>query len=170
MAGTTVTIDSSQFDSAIARVLAAANQLGPVLKNIGEYEASATRDRFQTETDPSGNRWRRLNDLYATTKRGSGILRGESRTLSEIVWQLAEGEAVEIGSNAIYARIHNQGGTIVPKSASALVFSMGGRTFKVKSVTIPQRQFLGFSSADMEEIAGIIEDHFAMAVSGGGSN
>lgn len=159
MAGSTITLDDQDVTAALARILAAAGDVTPALKNIGEYEAAATRQRFIEAKDPDGKPWARLNPLYAQTKKGPGILRGQTRSLSQIVWQLAGG-GVTIGSNEVYARIHNDGGTIVPKSASALVFSMGGQTFKVQKVTIPKRQFLGFSEVDNRRILEIVEDHF----------
>jgi phage gpG-like protein len=41
---------------------------------------------------------------------------------------------------------------------------MGGHTFLVQKVTIPKRQFLGFSTVDEQEILGIVSDHFAEAI------
>lgn len=163
MSGTAITLDDQDVKDALARLLAAAGDLRPVLKNIGEYEAKATRARFLSATDPDGKPWQALNALYAKTKKGPGILRGATKSLSQIVWQ-AGAASVDIGSNEVYARIHNQGGKILPKNAAALVFSMGGQTFKVKSVTIPRRQFLGWNEADIAEVKAIIEDHFEMAV------
>lgn len=163
MAGTTITIDDVAVSDALARLLAAAGDLRPVLKNIGEYEAKITRARFISARDPDGKPWRTLNTLYAKSKKGPGILRGETRSLSQIIWQ-AGAASVDIGSNEVYARIHNEGGKIVPKNAAALVFSMGGQTFRVKSVTIPKRQFLGWSETDVAEVKAIIGDHFQMAV------
>jgi phage virion morphogenesis protein len=163
MAGASITLESAQVDNALAKLLAAADDITPALKNIGEYEAKVTRGRFISKQDPNGNPWKALNPLYALTKKGPGILVGETRSLSQIVWQLA-GDGVEIGSNEIYSRIHNEGGTIRPKTAAALVFSMGGHTFLVQKVTIPKRQFLGFSTVDEQEILGIVSDHFAEAI------
>ncbi|SOC41576.1 phage virion morphogenesis protein [Rhizobium subbaraonis] len=168
MSSASITIDLDEVNDALARLLAAAGDITPALKNIGEYEAKATRRRFIDERDPDGKTWAALNPLYAKTKKGPGILRGQTRSLSQIVWQLA-GDGVEIGSNEVYARIHNEGGTIVPKNAAALVFSMGGQTFKVKSVTMPRRQFLGFSDEDVTEILAIVQDHFLAAISPAGA-
>ncbi|RRY17907.1 phage virion morphogenesis protein [Brucella anthropi] len=165
MAGTGIRVDDDDVDGALQRLYEAAGNLGPALKNIGEYESRVTRRRFIDEKDPEGNPWKDLNPLYAKTKKGPGKLRGETRSLSQIVYQVAS-DSVEIGSNEVYARIHNEGGTIVPKNAAALVFSMGGQTFKVQSVTIPRRQFLGISSADLDEIQAIVQDHFEEAVEG----
>lgn len=162
MAGTSITIDDQDVNDALSRLYDAAGDLKPALKNIGEFEAKVTRARFLSATDPDGKGWQILNTLYAKTKKGPGILRGATRALSQIVWQIAE-DSLEVGSNEVYARIHNEGGTIVPKNAAALVFSMGGQTFKVKSVTIPQRRFLGWSPSSIEEALAIVQDHFVMA-------
>ncbi|KQR75757.1 phage virion morphogenesis protein [Rhizobium sp. Leaf341] len=163
MAAATITVDEAAINDALARLLAAAGNIKPALKNIGEFEAKVTRRRFIDQRDPDGAPWAALNPLYAKTKKGPGILRGETRSLSQIVWQLA-GDGVEIGSNEVYARIHNEGGTIRPKTAEALVFSMGGQTFKVQSVKIPKRQFLGFNEASIAAILDIVKDHFVEAI------
>lgn len=163
MTGTAITLDDEQVNDAFARLLEAAGDITPALKNIGEYEAKVTRARFISATDPEGKPWKTLNTLYAKTKKGPGILRGATRTLSQIIWQ-AGASSVDIGSNEVQARIHNQGGKIVPKNAAALVFSMGGQTFKVKSVTIPRRQFVGWNETSIAEVKAIIEDHLMMAV------
>jgi phage virion morphogenesis protein len=170
MTGAMLTFDAELTLDALDRLYAAAGDLRPVLKNIGEYETQSTKDRFGTETDPQGRPWPDLNPLYALTKKGSGKLKGETGRLAQIFYQLADESAVDIGSDIIYARIHNEGGKIVPKSAAALFFSMGGQEFRVQSVTIPQRQFLGFSDADMAEILAVIEDHFVMAAGSGGTS
>lgn len=167
MTGTTINIELAPVSDMLDRLYAAAGNLATVMKNIGEYEAASTKRRFADEKDPAGVPWKDLNPLYKLTKKGAGKLRGESGNLSRILYQAAE-TSVEIGSNEVYARIHQEGGKIVPKNAAALVFSMGGQTFRVKSVTIPRRQFLGFSEADIEEIRAIIEDHFELAMEGNG--
>lgn len=165
MTATSITLHDAPVMDGLERIYAAAGDLLPALKNIGEYEVSATKQRFIDEKDPDGFPWRDLNTLYQKTKKGPGKLRGESRNLSQIVYQ-ATNDNVQVGSNEVYARIHNEGGVIKPRNAAALVFSMGGQTFKVKSVTIPRRQFLGFSEADIAEIRAIIEDHFEFAIEG----
>lgn len=163
MTGTAITLEDQDAKDALTRLYEATGNVKPALKNIGEYEAKVTRARFISQTDPEGKAWKTLNTLYAKTKKGPGILRGATRDLSSIVYQLAA-DSVDIGSDAVHARIHNQGGKIVPKNAAALVFSMGGQTFKVKSVTIPRRQFAGWNETSIQEVKAIIEDHLEMAV------
>lgn len=163
MTGTSIIVDDDSVTGALERLYDAAGNLAPALKNIGEYETRVTKRRFIDEKDPEGNPWKDLNPLYAKTKKGPGKLRGQTRSLSEIVYQVAS-DNVEIGTNVIYARVHNEGATIRPKNGSALVFAMGGQTFMVQSVKIPKRQFLGISEADKVEIEAIVRDHFEDAV------
>lgn len=49
----------------------------------------------------------------------------------------------EIGTNVIYARIHEMGGVITPKKTKALKFNIPGVGWRTaKKVTIPARPFL----------------------------
>lgn len=164
MTGKSITVASAEVEAALATLYAAAGDLRPALKNIGEAGVQSTKQRFIDEKDPQGKPWKDLNELYAKTKKGPGKLKGQTRALSQIVYQLADDDGVEWGSNEIYARIHNEGGEIRPKNAAALMFSMGGQDFAVKKVTIPQRQFLGTNQADIDEILAIVQDHFVEAI------
>ena len=48
---------------------------------------------------------------------------------------------VSVGSDRIYARIHQLGGVIRPKGKKALKFTVGGKTLFRKKVTIPARPY-----------------------------
>jgi phage gpG-like protein len=72
-----------------------------------------------------------------------------------------------VGTNVIYAAIHQFGGTIRPKSKRALRFRMGGRLFTLSKVSIPARPFLGLTPADRAEIAAIFADFQARALRAG---
>jgi phage virion morphogenesis protein len=165
MTGSQIKIDDAKVMASLRKLVQLTGDLQPVLKNIGEHMRQSTIDRIEREQTPDGASFKPLNDLYATTKKGPGILRGESGDLSRIVYQLGQSD-VEIGSNSEHAAIHQFGGKIVPKTASALVFEMGGQTFKVASVTIPARPYLGVSSDDETEILAILEDYIVEASGG----
>ena len=150
---------------ALQRLLTAAGDLRPALKNVGEYEAQATKDRIVAGVSPDGTPFAPLNPLYAKVeKKGPGILRGASGDLASIVYQLAGDAAVEIGNSVVYGAIHQFGGVIKAKNAPALVFSLGGDLVAVKSVTIPARPYLGVSKDDEAEILAIVADHLASAI------
>jgi phage virion morphogenesis protein len=165
MAKAVIRVDDAAVMGALRKLIELSGNMTGALKNVGEHLRDTTIERIQEERTPDGKPFAPLNPLYAETKKGPGILRGESGDLARIVYQLGQDE-VEVGSNAIYAAIHQFGGTIRPKSASALVFSMGGQTFRVKSVRIPPRPFLGVSEADQAELLAIFEDYIAEASGG----
>jgi phage gpG-like protein len=52
----------------------------------------------------------------------------------------------------IYAAIHQFGGTILPKKAKRLVFTLKGKTVFATRVTMPARPYLGVSAENAAEI------------------
>jgi phage virion morphogenesis protein len=115
----------------------------PALKQIGEYMLIATEGRFSKEQSPQGVKWAPLKPSTLKKKKGpkilteSGILRGTIR------WQLQGANAVAIGTDRPYGRIHQ----------------LGGKAGRGHKATIPARPYLGISRADGDEIAAIVMDN-----------
>lgn len=124
----------------------------PVMAAIGTGLVGSTHMRFVTQTDPEGQAWETLNTGYAADKRNSRILT-ESGRLRDSINSRPGNDEVLVGTNVIYAGIHQFGGTIVPKSATHLWFRIGGALIKAAKVTLPPRPFLGISSEDEAMIA-----------------
>ena len=88
---------------------------------------------------------------------GKVLKRGKGRLINSIgedskIDNAGSGKfVIRVGSNLIYARIHEYGGTIVPKQARALVFQIGGRWIFAKKVTIPERSYLRTAVLDNKE-------------------
>lgn len=162
MAGTQikVTVDSSRLQTALQTLADTDGSLMQAcLKNIGGLVVKQTRARFETETGPDGRKWPALNTEYAKGKKqGSKILTASGQLRMSIVWQL-RGNTLEVGTNKVYGAIHQFGGKIVPRSASALRFKLDGRWVTAKSVKIPARPFLGVSPANERPILDVIADH-----------
>jgi phage virion morphogenesis protein len=132
--------DDSDLQSTIDGLANRLGDLRPVMVDIGEYMLLATRDRFDSESDPSGNPWTPLKPSYAKAKaRKPSALRGIltlSGQLRDTITYEALPEAVVIGSNKIYAATHQLGRD-----------------------SIPARPFLGVSEADRSEITEILRDY-----------
>ena len=78
------------------------------------------------------------------------------------------GSSVEgwIGSNVIYARIHELGGTIRPRTGKYLRFQIQGKWKTVTEVTIPARPYLEPSIMEnMNQIRDIIRNSIIKEVS-----
>jgi len=157
--------DDAALKHAFARALGLGASRPAILKDLGEANLIATRDRFRDEKGPDGARWAALNADYRRTKRGRKILQGlgmRGGLLGSIAWQLLTGgEFVAVGTNKEYARIHQEGGTIVPKHAKFLRFALGGRRVQARKVTIPARPYLGVADGERAAQIEIINDHVA---------
>ena len=161
-----VKIDDTTAAKAFADMARVISDPQPVLRAIGTGLVQVTQDRFESATDPDGNAWADLNPLYASTKRGPGILRESAMRgglMASITYETSA-DAVQVGTNKIYAAVHQFGATIVPKEAPALIFRIGGKLVWARSVTIPARPFLGIGSDDEEMILDVVEGALARAL------
>ena len=73
-----------------------------------------------------------------------GHLEGDTGRLRQSIGYTVERQAAVavIGSNVIYAAIHEFGGTIRPKEKAALAFQIDDRWVVVQSVQMPARPYL----------------------------
>jgi phage virion morphogenesis protein len=132
----------------------------PVMKAIGVGMVRNVHDRFMDAVSPEGVAWAPLSPGYAPIKEGPGILRtaGMRGGLMGSITSRASATAVEVGSNKIYAAVHQFGATIVPKNAKHLIFQMAGGTVQADSVTIPARPYLGVGPLDEQTITETLVD------------
>lgn len=132
--------------------------LTPVMDEIGGALETSTVLRFERETGPGGAKW--PPSLRAQLTGGQTLT--DTARLRQSITHRADSDSVAVGTNVIYAAIHQFGGTISAKSARALVFRLAdGTTRQVRSVTIPARPFLGVDDDDRAAIADIISDWLA---------
>jgi phage virion morphogenesis protein len=150
MANITVRIDDAELRKAIDRVIDHMADLTPAMQEIGDYMITATRSRFDTETAPDGSKWAALSPRYAARKaRMRSVVDGGTRilakrgTLRDTIRYKASRSDVVIGSNEVYAAIHQ----------------LGGQAGRGRKATIPARPFLGISPQDQEEILRILGDY-----------
>lgn len=151
-------LDDKAVLAAFTRLRAVTTASQSLMRAIGVGLVTTTQQHFRDETDPDGNAWAPLNPAYAEIKRGPGILRASLMLQRSITFE-AGVASVTVGSNRIYAAIHQFGGKIVPKNAKALQFKMGaaGGFVRVQSVTIPARPYLGFGAKEIEVTLDVVE-------------
>lgn len=142
-----------------------------LLRAIGTGLLRNTQDRFDAAEAPDGARWAPLSPGYLPFKRGPGILRGSAMRggLQGSVTMDADDRSVVIGSNKVYAAIHQFGGVIRPRTARRLLFrnARGAVWGSAMEVTIPARPYLGLSRRDEETILQTTEDALARALGRG---
>jgi phage virion morphogenesis protein len=107
------------------------------LAHIGGLVESQTRERFTTRIAPDGTAWPAWSERYAASRRkGHSLLVADGHLRDSIMWEM-DGDELRIGSNLVYAAIHQFGGEagMAPGPAA-----------------IPARAYLGVSEADIAEI------------------
>ncbi|MDR0710361.1 MAG: phage virion morphogenesis protein [Spirochaetaceae bacterium] len=129
MAGTGIEVKvDDRFQAVLdALTMAAKPDLLAISRAMGEELESISNDAFEDEADPvTGTKWEPLK--YPREDGSTGhLLRGQS-ILYASRRHIDTPEGTTLGSNMIYARIHQEGGqtgphTITPKHAKALYFN-----------------------------------------------
>jgi len=154
------------LSAALRRAAASGADLSPATKEIATYLEGVTRLRFEEGKGPGGAKWRpseRVREhggktLILTGDLLSSIGSDYGPTFAEV------GPERSFGS-AVYAAIHQFGGTIAASGRRALSF--GGRV--VHSVTIPARPYVGFDEPDQERMTEILADFMKRVFGAGGA-
>jgi phage virion morphogenesis protein len=156
MAGVQIRIDMGALPEAGRRLQEVLRgDRTPLMDEIGASLVTSTQQRFEDGVGPDGQSW---PESYRASTEGGQTLVDHSH-LRDSVTHAPSARDVAIGSNLIYAGVHQEGAVIRAKGPKALRFQIGGRWATKRQVTIPARPFLGISGADRAEIGAILQDH-----------
>ncbi len=86
------------------------------LSELGFRLAENARRRIIHGKTPNGSPHQALSPITITTKRGSKPLRDTGQLLKSITYEVDD-KSVRVGSNLIYARVHQEGATIRAKKS-----------------------------------------------------
>ena len=141
MSGVVITTEIDGFQEAYFILEKLANSgIKFKLADFAGFELkNLSHDAFNDERDPvSGAKWKQSS---AAAGRQTLYKRGD--LFRSVQHEAFPDGSLLVGSNKVYARIHQNGGTIEAKHKPYLIFKVGGQFVKVKKVTMPQRRFLG---------------------------
>jgi phage virion morphogenesis protein len=142
VAATHLQVDTRGIERLALRIgkLASA-QRGELLDAIGFEVENQTRRRIADEKRaPDGTPWPDWSPRYAQTRHGGhSMLQGEDDLLDSIQY-LVRGDQVEVGSNLVYAAIHQFGGAEV-------------------GMPIPARPYLGLGPENDADLLAVVEDY-----------
>lgn len=113
------------------------------LASIGGLIESQTRRRFDERRAPDGAAWPSWSPAYASTRRaGQTLLVASGAFRDSVAWTLS-GDALTVGSNLVFAALHQEGGSddMAPGPAA-----------------VPARPWLGVSPDNIREIQDVIGD------------
>lgn len=132
-----IKIDNKKVEKVLLEIAQKSSNLRPLMKNIAGILADSTEENFKEEGRP---KWKDLSEKTKTARRKTGHYPGQILQVSgQLAMSIAtqyDNESAIIGSNKVYAAIHQ----------------LGGLAGKNKSVTIPARPYLQLTEDDFDEI------------------
>ena len=121
MAGFKIEIDDAPVMAAFNRLLAAVREAGPAIRAIAAVPARQTEDNFAAQSGPTGP-WPALKAATLKGRRGKdGKMLQDTGRLAASVRPFHSATEAGIGTNVIYAAIHQLGGSIEKAAQSRLV-------------------------------------------------
>lgn len=156
MAGVRMELEGAEAAlAALGEAAARLEQPKGLYDEIGRLLTVSTQHRFETEKDVDGTPWPK--SIRVLTEGGK-TMTDTSALAGSITWEASD-TGVAVGTNVIYAAIHQLGGTIEAKTPGGLRFAVGGGFAVVQSVTMPKRSFLGLDADDEAEIEAAAQDY-----------
>ncbi|PWR23356.1 phage virion morphogenesis protein [Zavarzinia compransoris] len=112
MTGVSIKFDDAEVQAGLTRLAGRLDARAELLDAMGGAALADTQDNFQAEADPAGIKWAPLSKR-TLERRGAAaaILRHRLRLYQSLTYRV-EGEAVEVGTNVVYAGVHQFGGDI----------------------------------------------------------
>ena len=136
--GSSVVVEIAPRDRALARLAAVLSHPDDIMDRIGRYLVASTHRRFERERAPDGTPWLKSARVIA---EGGQTLTDTGRLRGSIAYVLTDGgRGVEVGTNVVYAAIHQ----------------FGGRAGRRRRARIPARPYLGVDEHDRDTILRIV--------------
>ena len=149
MAGASIQVETRELDAVVARLERLANRTenkAPLMDEIGSAMVASVQRRFETGRGPNGEPWQPSGRVNRAQGNAQTLV--DSARLMDSQTHVATNDSVEIGSNLIYAAIHQ----------------LGGQTGRNHATEIIARPYLGVDAEDETEIGHIIDDYLAGAL------
>lgn len=126
-----------------------------IMDEIAFYMENQMRIRFDNEEDYQGKKWEKLKYRTGKALNKTGQLKGSLGTATRV-----DNDTLAIFTNLKYAKLHDEGGIIVPKNKKSLKFKIGDKWYICKKITVPKRQFSGISEKNKFDMINILKKHF----------
>jgi phage gpG-like protein len=143
-----------RISPSLARLAKGIENKKPILEAMGLQLESLTRRAFNEpglRPAPWPNKLTFANGRFSRGEP-SNLRKNQVLVRSIRITSLTNSH-VTVGSDRVYAAIHQFGGEIRAKSAPALAFRLGGQLILAKKVTMPARPFFPFLEGRMIESA-----------------
>ncbi|MEI7409276.1 phage virion morphogenesis protein [Pectobacterium aroidearum] len=158
--------DITDFERGLGELISRLEHRQPLMREIAAAMHDAVEENFAQQGRPA---WAGWSPRYAKQRQGGKILQKRGR-LAKSISEYSDNDSATVGTNVIYARIHQEGGTInIPARSQRAYYkqnkdgSVGNRFVKKSKsnfsqwntmgeykITIPARPFLHLTESDVE--------------------
>ena len=139
-----IKLDNKEVESRLLDLAKRSENLRPLMKNIAGIFAYYTEENFKEQGRP--DKWIDLAESTKKQRTKTGHYPGQilqvSGQLASSISTYYDNDSAVIGSNLVYAAIHQ----------------LGGQAGRNKSVEIPARPYLQLTPEDFEEILSMTEN------------
>lgn len=147
-----ITSNSKEVNDKLLELAQRAKNTKPVMREIALIIRNYVDEKFETEGRYQGEKWEDLKEPYkqkrTKKKRGKGKILTLDGELREKIDDKVTNDSVVVGTNQVYAAIHNFGGDVKKRN---------GGTFEM-----PKRQFMAFEPKLNELIADEVFVHLKL--------
>ncbi len=181
MTGSAIYLDD-ELTPVLTRIGLAVTHPGELTSAFAAYLVFSTQRRFELETGPDGQKWQalarrtQLKKIRGRQRGANNILRVTTALYRSVVGHSDERSA-SVGSNLVYARVHQEGGQIqmYARSQRASLAKIRGKsrfvtrgkkgsiekkiTIGEHTIPVPARPYLGFSAEDRTRLVEIGQDY-----------
>ncbi|RJF70870.1 phage virion morphogenesis protein [Rhodopseudomonas palustris] len=176
MSGASFRVELIETEAALAELggyVARARDPQGLFEQIGMSLVTSTQHRFETSVAPTGSPW----PPSLRVQHEGGLTLVLTARLMRSISYVAKATGVEVGSNVVYAAIHQFGGDIHQQPRTAVLhFKTNKRTGQsrfappskadrarkaeigARTVHMPARPFLGLDDEDTREILRLADD------------
>lgn len=151
-----VEIQDASLRGLFDRLIAAGEDLSPVMADIAEGWLAHTQDRFDTQTAPDGRKWDPISDDHRRRKQA----RGQRQDILQMEGNLRDFLHQDYGSD--YARVSAQ-----PLPYAAIHQFGGTPGMSAGAAAIPARTYLGASDDDLAWMSSVLAGHIARLAGAG---
>lgn len=145
----TITVDDGEVRQALAAMANAAADMEPAWDDVGSLLVAQSMHQFETQSGPDGAKWTPLaaSTLRRRGRSGTPAILQDKGHLRQSVRSAASSDGVIVGSDRVYAAIHQLGGTIRRHAHSRPVY------FKQSDILAGRRRFVSRKSSDFMQYA-----------------
>ncbi|EFG7849497.1 phage virion morphogenesis protein [Shigella sonnei] len=172
--------DLNGFEQALTELISRLEQRAPLMRALAADMGDAVEENFNQQGRPA---WMGWSPRYAKKRAGGKILQKSGRLASSIE-QDSDNDSATVGTNVVYARIHQEGGTIHMPPRSQRAYHRQGKdgrvgnrfvkksranfmqwnTLPAYSITIPARPYLQLNQDDLRQMEDTAERYFRQLI------